>query len=125
MIGYDLDGVICVEKSWWKIAYKLCYKIAVWFRDKHKPQFIPGGSFVIITNRPEEDREATVKWLYKYNIYPRSLLMSGLASPLSASFKIDCIKSLGITKFVESDQEIARKIIASCPKVGVHVWPQM
>lgn len=125
MTGYDLDGVICVEKSWWKILYKFIYRIAVWVRDKHKPQFIPTGEFVIVTNRPEEDRASTLRWLAKYGIKPKNIYFSDHASPFSSSSKINYIRHLSIDKFIESDRDIAEEIGRNCKDVEVYVWPEM
>lgn len=119
MIGYDLDGVIAVEKRWWNILYRTVPKVAVFLRDLYRARFVPSGKFVIVTNRPECDREATFRWLEKNDIRPMAVYFSKVSDPFGYEFKEKCIRELKITKFFESSEDTVKILSSHLPNVEV------
>lgn len=119
MIGYDLDGVIAVEKDWWNILYRTIPQVAVWLRHRYRPKYIPSGDFIIVTNRPVDDREQTLKWLSRYGIRYSAIYFNIVRDPFGSSFKEKCIKEHGVTKFYESDVGIVKELTMSCPGVEI------
>lgn len=70
IIGFDLDGVICPDVRWDGDVSEDGIKRLHNLRDNIYPIFVPHCDFVIITGRPEEDKERTMAWLEKNHIYP-------------------------------------------------------
>lgn len=127
MIGYDLDGVIINDVVWDgdTSAQGIARLHAI--RDNIQPTFIPTGDFVIITGRPEADREVTEKWLWKYKIFPKKLHMfegslAGWSDATAAEHKARWIGYYGIDMscFVESEIKQVARIRKLCPKTKVY-----
>ena len=63
MIAYDLDGIIVPDLA------VTDWQDGVWHTircAKLRPVFIPPGVYALITGRPEDDRELTVNWIWKF-----------------------------------------------------------
>lgn len=119
MIGYDLDGVIAVEKGWWNVLYRTVPGVAIFIRGRYRPRCIPKGEFVIITNRPKSDRKGTDKWLKRHRVDHSGIYFADVRDPFGFRFKEKCIKELGIKRFFESDESIAWNLSRCCPGTEV------
>ena len=112
MVGYDLDGTLCEENN--NIVNKIMFKLLPnrWAKFKHskaKLSFL--GRFVrdmdekiiIITGRPIQDKEYTLKWLDKVGIKADVYFSPHYDQALK--HKLDMISKLNITKFYENDEK--------------------
>jgi hypothetical protein len=107
-IGLDFDGVLCsdIDYPWEDLKLKELAE----FRSKLHPIFMPIGPFVIITGRPEYEKEHTQHWLDTYHIKPRNIYFNKKEPSdwtAVAQHKADTIFSLrfNLTIFVESSHK--------------------
>lgn len=122
LVGFDLDGVIASDFPLPKISKWMFNWIPnLWaciIYSTAKCLRKPSGKFVIVTGRPEVDREITLRWLKKYSIEPEQVIMA--KEPRNgAGHKTEIINQLGITTFYESDLTQALQLQYSCPKCTV------
>lgn len=115
MIGYDLDGVIANEPFYLPLVFKINVKIGIQLRYFQKVLYFPIKKGIIITGRPEEDREITEKWLTNNKVEYNTLLMSPTFSfDEIIKFKKEAINTLNITHYIESDIKIINLLYQEC-----------
>lgn len=111
-VGYDLDGVLCPDIDLNRLNQELTLQAVIDARQALVPMFRPESPFVVITGRPGVDKPLTVEWLRHYFKDVDYQLFHNRGGPMSkmdsAHFKSGLILSLGLTLFIESDEEIAR-----------------
>ena len=126
MIGYDLDGVIINDVVWDGDTSNQGIAKLHSLRENIQPTFIPSGEFVIITGRPEADREVTEKWLWRWKIFPRKIhmfegILAEWSDSTAAEHKAKWINHYGIDMscFVESEVKQVVKIRKLCKKAKI------
>lgn len=111
-IGYDLDGVLCPDIDLNRLNQECSLPTVIQARQALIPMFRPEPPFVVITGRPGADKELTAEWLRHYFRDVDYQLFhnrgGSMSKAESADFKSGLIISLGLTLFIESDEEIAR-----------------
>jgi len=110
-VGYDLDWVICRELNKYEKWLSKFPKLLEWRRNTLKVKFKPPKEAIILTWRPECDKEYTLKWLRKNWIYNR--VDFNRAAPWvenSIISKIWWILEFWVKKYYESDEYQAKKI---------------
>lgn len=119
MIGYDLDGVICPEVYFDIKIMSLDELFNI--RDLVLANFIPKKDSIIITGRPESDRDRTVKWLTKNNIVVDDIIFKPNECPFSfdaiVKHKCDTINRLfskGLEMFIESEEKQVNYLSKYC-----------
>lgn len=117
LTAFDLDGVFLhdVEPS----LYDEQLDQALALRDKLPANRVLPSKWrsgcPIITARPECDRERTLAWLRQHGVKDAALYMRPNLKIGHAEHKIEMIKQLGVTEFVESELEQARGIAQALP----------
>lgn len=115
-IGYDLDGVICKEPFYLSILFSINAKLGVLARNYQKILYKPLKIGYIITGRPECDRTITERWLKKFSIDCKLLLMNPVLNIDEViKFKAFSINRLNIDTFIESELEQIEELINLCP----------
>jgi len=107
----DIDDVMALSNSRTKGNLKLQIP-------ELKPLYLPSRKVGhLVTCRLEKDREATVKWLQKYNIKYDELHMMKYNTPeerrrdgMHAKYKADIYKRTGCKLFIESSEKQAIEI---------------
>lgn len=116
MIGYDLDGVICKEPRYLPLLFRVSPKIGVFFRSIQPLLYFPIYPGVIVTGRPECDREITKKWLWSNQISYTELFMAKHPSyEETIKLKSETINRLRLSKFIESELEQIEELVELCP----------
>ena len=111
--GIDFDGILCPDPPFGSgPEYEL------WLSDAKRLLAIRMYKVkAIITARGEKYRNITEAWLKRYGIAYQNLIMApehGMSVDDIIKFKYDTIKKLGLTYFVESADDIARRLTGSC-----------
>lgn len=136
-IGYDLDGVICMEEnglgeivsklfkldiflrnsSLYSIKYlnglfSIPSKVGIKLRDKQPIFKYPSYKGAIITSRPQSDFQATWNWLVRNDIPFDTLYMpERVLTPMEhVYFKNDSIIKENLDVYIESHEFFARQL---------------
>lgn len=129
LVAVDLDGVLCHDIHPDRYAQDLAACLAE--RDQLLPaDFAPKlerEQHVIVTGRPNEDRERTVAWLERHGlggipVYCRDPAVDPGTDEGSARHKGRTADLLGCSDMVESSAEQAVLIAEQCPHLRVHWW---
>jgi adenine/guanine phosphoribosyltransferase-like PRPP-binding protein len=126
--GLDLDGVFLPDVP--DAAYRADIVAAV--AERHGlepfatlPHFSPDRA-VVITGRPDDDRERTQAWLTRWGHGALPLECRPTDLPHTpdavARYKAEAATRWGCTHFVESDAEQALRIAAHAPHLVVSWW---
>ena len=126
--GLDLDGVFLPDVP--DAVYQADIVAAV--AERHGlepfatlPYFAPDRA-VVITGRPDEDRERTQAWLTRWGHGALPLECRPTDLPhkpdVVARYKAEAATRWGCTHFVESDAEQALRIAAHAPHLVVSWW---
>ena len=120
MIGFDLDGVLCADMHKPENPTREQVLEIVQHRGKFRPLYYPKGDYVIITSRPNEDRQSTIEYIKEHFHQNPPLHIEvnpgkKLSRMESALFKYDACKKLGVSCFVESCEETAKYMRALVP----------
>lgn len=126
--GLDLDGVFLPDVP--DEVYRASIAEAVLRRHALEPfptlPFFAPERAVVITGRPEEDRERTQAWLTRWSHGTLPLECRPPEVPhtpdLVARYKAETATRWGCTHFVESDAEQALRISAHAPHLVVSWW---
>ena len=126
--GLDLDGVFLPDVP--DEVYRASIADAVARRHGLEPfaslPFFAPDRAVVITGRPESDRERTQAWLARWGhgALPLECRPADVAhtSDLVARYKAEAATRWGCTHFVESDAEQALRIAAHAPHLVVSWW---
>jgi len=126
--GLDLDGVFLPDVP--DAVYQRDIADAVLQRHALEPfsslPFFSSERAVVITGRPDEDRERTLIWLARWGHAALPLECRPLHVPHTpdtvARFKAETATRWGCTHFVESDAEQALRIAAHAPHLVVSWW---
>jgi adenine/guanine phosphoribosyltransferase-like PRPP-binding protein len=126
--GLDLDGVFLPDVP--DEVYRASIADAVARRHALEPfaqlPFFAPDRAVVITGRPDSDRERTQAWLARWGHGALPLECRPPDVPhtpeLVARFKADTATRWGCTHFVESDAEQALRIAAYAPHLVVSWW---
>lgn len=129
LIALDLDGLLLpdIEPAEYEkdLAATLLRRDGLLpFEKGHLPAFEPKRT-VIITGRPEQDRERTLRWLGQHGYADLPLHMredSRFPHTDSALWKASQARHLGVTHFYESDLWQATLITEHCPLLDVFYW---
>lgn len=110
-IGYDLDWVLCRDLRKWERRLTRFPKLMLWYKSRFKLLYRPVEDSIIITWRPESDREATINWLRKNWVYNRIEFCKGEFSiENSIKTKERGIRKFNLKKFYESSSYQAEKL---------------
>jgi hypoxanthine phosphoribosyltransferase len=126
--GLDLDGVFLPDVP--DEVYRADIAEAVMRRHGLEPfptlPFFSPERAVVITGRPDADRECTQAWLERWGHGALPLECRPLAIPHTpdtvARYKAEAATRWGCTHFVESDPEQALRIAAHAPHLVVSWW---
>ena len=126
--GLDLDGVFLPDVP--DAVYQADISEAVLRRHAlepfaHLPYFAPERA-VVITGRPDTDRERTQEWLTRWGFGALPLECRPPPVPHTpeavARYKAEVATRWGCTHFVESDAEQALRVAAHAPHLVVSWW---
>ncbi len=126
--GLDMDGVFLPDVP--DAVYRADIAEAVLRRHGLEPfptlPFFSSDRAVVITGRPDEDRERTQAWLARWGHGDLPLECRPLDIPHNpdavARYKAAAATRWGCTHFVESDAEQALRIAAHAPHLVVSWW---
>jgi len=126
--GLDLDGVFLPDVP--DAIYRANIADAVLRRHELEPfpslPFFSSERAVVITGRPEVDRERTQEWLRRWGHGELPLECRPADLPHTpdavARYKAEAATRWGCTHFVESDAEQALRIAAHAPHLVVSWW---
>ncbi len=126
--GLDMDGVFLPDVP--DAAYRADIADAVMRRHGLEPlaslPFFAPERAVVITGRPDSDRERTLAWLQRWGHGTLPLECRPTDVPHTpdavARYKAEAATRWGCTHFVESDAEQALRIAAHAPHLVVSWW---
>jgi hypothetical protein len=126
--GLDLDGVFMPDVP--DAAYRADIAKAVMHRHGLEPfailPYFASERAVVITGRPDSDRERTQAWLARWGYGELPLECRPAYVPHTpdavARYKAEAATRWGCTHFVESDAEQALRIAAHAPHLVVCWW---
>lgn len=126
--GLDLDGVFLPDLP--DAVYEADIADAVLQRHALEPfatlPYFAADRAVVITGRPQSDRERTQAWLARWGHGALPLECRPVEVPHSsdavARYKAETASRWGCTHFVESDAEQALRIAAHAPHLVVSWW---
>jgi hypoxanthine phosphoribosyltransferase len=126
--GLDLDGVFLPDVP--DAVYRADIAEAVMRRHGLEPfpalPFFSPDRAVVITGRPDVDRERTETWLARWGHGALPLVCRPADMPYNpdsvARYKAEAATRWGCTHFVESDAEQALRIAAHAPHLVVSWW---
>ena len=124
-LGFDFDGTICQEIPWNRIGWIVQHVSWLWkIIAVHylKPLYHPQGKFIIISARPEFDREIVERWLNKHHIYPQDIVLAPRLfedREERARWKAQMIEEYNIKTYIENDTFVYNYLKEHCPSLNV------
>lgn len=119
-IGYDLDGVLISDLHWPDgMSLEEFLKMRA---EEPYANFVPKGSYVIVTGRNSTDRPYTEAWISK-NLAsnpPYRLFHDCPDHSQAAEYKARVINQNGIRIFIESDAKQVEYLKKHCPYCRVY-----
>jgi 3'-phosphoadenosine 5'-phosphosulfate sulfotransferase (PAPS reductase)/FAD synthetase len=125
-IGMDFDGVVCEKLVFYSRKTKEDRERYYENIRNAKPRMLfeaLNKNVYLITGRRMEDKEATEEWLRKYGAERLSSRIYYLPYQRSfdnmVKFKAEMIKKLGLVKFYEDDERIAKRLKKLVPECEI------
>lgn len=129
MMAVDFDGILCRNPRDGEYHDGSAYRK---FLETAEPLYLPrkGAIPLIVTARLEKYRAVTEEWLRRWDVICHKLVMGPWSSDGErakagvAKWKAECVKSAGVSLYVESEPPLAEAIArlshcpVLCPRVG-------